>query len=38
MIACYARLDVAWLIRLAGLHEILVRLGWPKLSSLSQAA
>jgi hypothetical protein len=38
MIAGYARLDIAWLVGLAVLHEILVRLGWPNLSSLIQPA
>src|SRR5208282_4771199 len=38
MIAGYARLDVAWLVGLVALHEILVRLGWPNLSSLRQPA
>jgi hypothetical protein len=29
-----ALLDAAWLVGLVALHEILVRLGWPNLSSL----
>jgi hypothetical protein len=29
-----ALLDAAWLVALVVLHEILVRLGWPNLSSL----
>ena len=38
MIAGYARLDAAWLAGLAALHEILVRRGLPRLSSLIQPA
>ena len=33
-----ALLDLAWLVGMAVLHEILVLLGWPGLSSLNQPA